>query len=158
MHQGTMQVTIPLPCGCGQYYTGNSGSFESFNYGGSYLAGVDYGICFRKEKNKCTTTLTTRGPSFVACPIDLYRLPVGQNAGTSAFAPLNVQAMYCQLNAAPNPLFTSLVAVQTPLTTVSNGPLTIWHATAIDALPNFHSNANCPTCAGFSQDFMHNDC
>ncbi|XP_042862655.1 uncharacterized protein LOC122247428 [Penaeus japonicus] len=147
-----------VPCGCGQYYTGNTGSFQSFNYGGSYLAGVDYGICFRKEKNKCTTTLTTQGPSFVSCPFDLYRLPVGQTAGTSIFVALNVQAMYCQLNAAPNALFTSLVAVQSPLTTVSNGPLTIWHATLIDALQNFHSNANCPTCAGFSKDYTHNDC
>ncbi|KAK7082670.1 hypothetical protein SK128_004536 [Halocaridina rubra] len=92
-----------FPCGCGQYYTGNTGTINSFNYGnGFYLAGLDYGICFRKEKNRCTTTLTTLGPSFTACPNDLYRLPVGQSNGNSLLGALNTQNLYCQLNAASN--------------------------------------------------------
>lgn len=43
-----------VPGGCGQYFTSTSGTIQSFNYGGFYLAGVDYAICFRKEKVKVT--------------------------------------------------------------------------------------------------------
>ncbi|KAK4321738.1 hypothetical protein Pmani_007478 [Petrolisthes manimaculis] len=94
--------TIPchqrIPGGCGQYFTSTTGTIQSFNYGGFYLAGVDYAICFRKEKDMCTTTLKVQGPSFVACPNDLYRLPVGQMAANSALSALNPLSLYCQLN------------------------------------------------------------
>ncbi|XP_042216435.1 uncharacterized protein LOC121862326 [Homarus americanus] len=145
-----------VPGGCGQYFTGNSGVIQSFNYGGFYLYGVDYGICFRKEKNKCTTTLTLGGPSFVRCPGDLYRLPVGER-GNPIANPLGVQALYCQLDTALA-LFASLATIQSPLTTVSNGPLVIWHKTTDDSFANYYSNGNCPTCSGFYQNFNHNAC
>lgn len=39
-----------VPTGCGQYFEGDTGTIQSFNYGGPYIAGVNYGICTRKEK------------------------------------------------------------------------------------------------------------
>ncbi|XP_050735499.1 uncharacterized protein LOC127007998 [Eriocheir sinensis] len=143
--------------GCGQYLTGNSGVVQSFNYGGFYLAGLDYGICFRKEKNKCTTTLRTAGPSFIRCPNDLYRLPVGRSAANFN-NPLATLALYCQLdtNFAP---FASLARIKSPLTTVGRGPLVIWHRTdPDDDQPNYQSTAACTACAGFFQTYTHNDC
>ncbi|XP_047500219.1 uncharacterized protein LOC125046483 [Penaeus chinensis] len=147
-----------VPCGCGQYFTGMTGTIQSFNYGsGPYLAELDYGICTRKEKNKCTTTLTTLGPSFTACPFDLYRIPVGQTGASNPVAAFNVQALYCQLFAANNPLnFQDLTTIPSPLTSVSNGPFMIWHMTNNDLVPNALIGA--PELAGFYQSFTHNPC
>ncbi|XP_045120287.1 uncharacterized protein LOC123509799 isoform X2 [Portunus trituberculatus] len=146
-----------VPGGCGQYLTGNSGVVQSFNYGGFYLAGLDYGICFRKEKNKCSTTLRVAGPSFVGCPNDLYRLPVGRSAA-AVNNPLATLSLYCQLDTNFVP-FASLATIQSPLTTVTRGPLVIWHRTdSSDAQPNYHSTAGCTACSGFYQTFIHNDC
>ncbi|CAL4125510.1 unnamed protein product, partial [Meganyctiphanes norvegica] len=39
-----------IPSGCGQYFKENTGMIHSFNYGSYYLAGLNYGICFRKNK------------------------------------------------------------------------------------------------------------
>lgn len=44
------------PSGCTQYYTGDSGTFQSYNWNngnGPHLASQDYQICFRQEKNSC---------------------------------------------------------------------------------------------------------
>ncbi|KAK8379014.1 hypothetical protein O3P69_009634 [Scylla paramamosain] len=144
-----------VPGGCGQYLTGTSGVVQSFNYGGFYLAGLDYGICFRKEKGHCTTTLTTLGPSYTGCP-DLYRLPVGQFSGSTGILGLDVGNMFCQLNIGFFPPFLSLASIPSPLTTVTHGPLTLWVQTLVDGLINFNSNRNCPSCSGFFQQFMHN--
>ncbi|XP_045108026.1 uncharacterized protein LOC123502823 [Portunus trituberculatus] len=146
-----------VPGGCGQYLTGTSGVVQSFNYGGFYLAGLDYGICFRKEKGHCTTTLTTLGPSYTGCP-DLYRLPVGQFSGTTGILGLDVGNMFCQLNIGFFPPFLSLASIPSPLTSVTHGPLTLWVQTLVDGLVNFNSNRNCPSCSGFFQQYMHNSC
>ncbi|XP_045596046.1 uncharacterized protein [Procambarus clarkii] len=147
-----------VPCGCGQYFTGNTGVIQSFNYGGFYLAGLDYGICFRKEKNKCTTTLNLAGPSFIRCPTDLYRLPVGELGNFGNIGLLGVEALYCQLDTNVASLI-SYATILPSLTTVTNGPLVIWHKTSLtDGFPNYHSTSGCTTCAGFYQTFSHNDC
>ncbi|XP_068213607.1 uncharacterized protein [Palaemon carinicauda] len=150
-----IECSKKIPGGCGQYYTGASGSFASFNYGGPYLAGLDYGICFRKEKNLCTTTLTTLGYSFTNCP-DLYKLPVGASNGNLMLQP-SAENLYCQTDV-NNPFFATVNKVPSPITTLTNGPLTIWHHTNTDAIPNFFSNANCRSCAGFYQMYSHNPC
>nr|XP_053637601.1 uncharacterized protein LOC128692440 [Cherax quadricarinatus] len=157
-----IECSHSVPGGCGQYFTSNSGTIQSFNYGSFYLAGVNYGICFRKEKNKCKTTLRLSGPSFVRCPTDLYRLPVGDTATPSNtvinISPLGVEGLYCQLDAAPA-ILAPFTVIQPTLTTVSNGPLIIMHRTNLtDGFPNYHSTINCTTCAGFYQNFTHNDC
>lgn len=148
-----------VPCGCGQYFTGMTGTIQSFNYGsGPYLADLDYGICTRKEKNKCTTTLTTLGPSFTACPFDLYRIPVGQTGANNLLFPsLNVLVLYCQFFIANNPaVFQDVTTIPSPLTSVSNGPFMIWHMTSNDIIPNALPGA--PELAGFYQSFSHNPC
>ena len=49
-------------------------------------------------------------------------------------------------------------SLQSPLTTVTNGPLTLWVQTLVDGFVNFNSNRNCPSCSGFFQQYMHNSC
>ena len=64
-----------VPQGCGHYFTGNSGTIYSFNYpNGMYIAGVNYGICFRKERGNCGYILRDQGPSWIGCS-DLFRIP-----------------------------------------------------------------------------------
>ena len=71
-------LIISVPQGCGQYFTGNSGTFYSFNYGNDmYLHGMNYGICFRKERGNCGYIWTDKGPSWVGC-FDLLRFPSNQ--------------------------------------------------------------------------------
>lgn len=149
-----------VPSGCGQYYTGDSGTIQSFNYGGFYLAEVDYGICFRKEKNRCTTTFITAGPSFVRCPNDLYRIPVGQSSATTALPGNENTNIYCQTNVNTNfmPLDISLSTIPSPQTSVTNGPIIIWHKTVDDGVLNYYELGNCPTCSGFHQTYEHNPC
>ncbi|CAL4130568.1 unnamed protein product, partial [Meganyctiphanes norvegica] len=47
------------PSGCGQYYTGTSGTIKGLNFDGStatnrYLSGLNYAICVRKEQGQCS--------------------------------------------------------------------------------------------------------
>lgn len=43
-----LQVTIPAPPGCLQYFTAHNGVIESFNYG-HYLNNLDYAICIERH-------------------------------------------------------------------------------------------------------------
>ncbi|CAL4120709.1 unnamed protein product, partial [Meganyctiphanes norvegica] len=144
-----------IPCGCGQYFRGNTGIIQSWNYPGTYPAGVNYGICFRKEKGKCTTTLTRAGPSFVSCAgNDLYRQPLGQSNGDTVIAGLNTLNLYCQLNCIPGVAFIDPVCTMpTPVTTVNNGPMIIHHNTNIDGFTNQNNGVS-----GFYQTFEKNNC
>jgi len=58
-------ATYRAPTDCVQYYTGSTGTVQSFGWaGGQLLAGMDYRVCIREELNSCsiswkTTTGTT---------------------------------------------------------------------------------------------------
>lgn len=45
-------LSLP-PQDCAQYFTGISGTFNSYNYPTTMLALADYGTCFRKERGYC---------------------------------------------------------------------------------------------------------
>nr|XP_027238657.1 uncharacterized protein LOC113829647 [Penaeus vannamei] len=50
--------SVRVPGTCGMYFEGITGSITSYNFNnGYYLAGLNYGICFRKEQGRCTYTL-----------------------------------------------------------------------------------------------------
>ncbi|XP_076049437.1 uncharacterized protein LOC143030159 [Oratosquilla oratoria] len=144
-----------VPCGCGQYFTENTGTIQSFNYGTGrfYLAGMNYGICLRKEKNRCTVTLDRAGPSFVACT-DLYRQPLGATSQVGGLMALDVMNMYCQIPAA-NDFVAPFSQPAVSATTVNNGPINIWFQSTEDAVPNRDLiNGN----SGFHQTFTKNLC
>ncbi|XP_064111010.1 uncharacterized protein LOC135218564 [Macrobrachium nipponense] len=57
-----------VPRGCGQFYTGTSGTMKGFNQDGStsenyLLSGLDYGICVRTERSSCSITYQEKGSS-----------------------------------------------------------------------------------------------
>ncbi|XP_066986961.1 uncharacterized protein [Macrobrachium rosenbergii] len=73
-----------IPRGCGQYFTGTSGTIYSFNWkSGMYLYGMNYAICFRREKDYCGYNVVDSGPSWIACP-DILKIP-STDATTSGF-------------------------------------------------------------------------
>ncbi|RWS20080.1 uncharacterized protein B4U80_10746 [Leptotrombidium deliense] len=82
IHISQIECTNPsrAPQNCLQYYTGPRGTFQSFNYestrippqittpapgnqptDASYLNGMDYAICFRKEAGFCSQTYINNG-------------------------------------------------------------------------------------------------
>ncbi|CAL4076416.1 unnamed protein product, partial [Meganyctiphanes norvegica] len=124
---------------------------QSWNYPDFYPAGVNYGICFRKEKGTCTTTLTRSGPSWVGCP-DLYRQPVGQSNAATIVDAVNIRNLYCQIPCGIA-IFDTACTLPSPVSTINNGPLIIHHQTNIDVVPN-HTNQ----VSGFFQTFSHNSC
>lgn len=62
------------PQGCTQYFTGLSGSFQSYNYaGGQLLQEMDYSNCFRREEGYCQiqireSTTMTPDPFLLSAP------------------------------------------------------------------------------------------
>ena len=68
--------------GCLQYYTGVSGTLQSFNYDGTngrHLSNQDYSICIRTEFGFCSII-------YSVCPGGVYSLsgPAGTTAATAA--------------------------------------------------------------------------
>lgn len=51
----TFPIFFRAPANCAQYFTGVSGSFSSYNFGGGqFLANQRYDTCFRREQGKVT--------------------------------------------------------------------------------------------------------
>ncbi|XP_023335727.1 uncharacterized protein LOC111706993 [Eurytemora carolleeae] len=63
MTQIVCPSTHAPPTGCTQYFTGTSGTIESFNFAlKTHLSNLNYKICVRRERLYCTITWTA--PTF----------------------------------------------------------------------------------------------
>merc|ERR1712001_650566 len=100
-------LSLP-PHDCGQYFTGVSGTFKSYNYPTSMLALADYGICFRKERGYCAISY---GPNNNAAGLTVFDLNPSIGTETTACASAYV--------AIPNLARTGYVAAIEPAVTNS---------------------------------------
>ena len=59
------------PSGCTQWFTGLTGTIQSYNFaGGHHLAGQDYTICIREEVGYCSITYSA----------DTFKISLGRDA------------------------------------------------------------------------------
>ncbi|XP_047472564.1 uncharacterized protein LOC125027523 [Penaeus chinensis] len=152
-----------VPSRCGQYYTGLSGTINSYNYNnGYYLAGLDYGICFRKESGYCTYTLRKTSNNQYIDDSDMLRLPVGGGielvpnpslAGSSFFCGVTVVKMAAMYYTPPLCYYPeAITSAQT------QGPFFVNVYTAIDTVDNVNPLVRTPPQAGFEFDWETNQC
>ncbi|XP_042890422.1 uncharacterized protein LOC122265267 [Penaeus japonicus] len=153
--------SVRMPSKCGMYFEGTSGTITSYNFNnGYYLAGLSYGICFRKEQGRCTYTLRkTTNNQFIGGSTDVLRLPMGreinlENDPNFAFASvlcptLKSSAMFRNPSICFYP--TEMESDQT------QGPFFINVYTAIDTVENRNTFVT-DTRAGYQFDWNHNVC
>ncbi|ROT82742.1 hypothetical protein C7M84_024074 [Penaeus vannamei] len=152
-----------VPSRCGQYYTGLSGTINSYNHNnGYYLAGLDYGICFRKEVGYCTYTLRKTSNNQYIDDSDMLRLPVGGGiavvpnpklAGSSFFCGVSMVKMAAMYYTPPLCYYPeAITSAQT------QGPFFVNVFTAIDTVDNVNPLVRSPPQAGFEFDWEANQC
>ncbi|XP_059089945.1 uncharacterized protein LOC131885795 isoform X2 [Tigriopus californicus] len=89
------------PEGCTQYFTGPSGSFQSFNFAnGQLLSSQSYRSCFRQEMGFCRIELRpsiteTPNPFFLSGPDSALAAVVGCQALSYITFPSTVVGSYC---------------------------------------------------------------
>lgn len=162
----TVPCSVRVPTKCGQYFTGLSGTFNSYNYNQKsyYMAGLSYSICFRKEEGYCTYTLKKTSDNQFIHEDDELRLLMGDGITGPANTAIPGATFLCptgsvQLSALYHTTFTCFYpASMTSPQTMGSFYVTV--ITQLDAVDNYNSlpPVAASVYSGFEFDWTHNSC
>ncbi|XP_059089302.1 uncharacterized protein LOC131885302 [Tigriopus californicus] len=130
------------PAGCTQYFTGESGSFQSYNYqGGKLLQSMNYNHCFRQEEGFCRLQISeatemTPDPFFLSDDDDKTKHNCADMSYVNFATPTN--SMFC------GGVLSSVVNDMTPgaLTSAPGDSFLVGLRTLADLNPNTFTGFN----------------
>ncbi|XP_066967341.1 uncharacterized protein [Macrobrachium rosenbergii] len=158
--------SLNVPTKCGQYYTGLSGTINSYNYNVNsyYLAGLFYSICFRREVNYCTYTLSKTSDNQYIDSKDVLRLMMGNGVTTPPNPVVPGATTLCpQTSAQQAQMYYSSSVCLYPASMTSvqkTGPFFVTVNTNLDTTVNYNPLpfVRPNIYSGFEFNWKHNAC